>query len=209
MRQERASGPSDTIRVMDRYRLKSRRSEAHVLTGAYHIQGPKHDIRVGRKQGFAHPSGRMSGRWLIILGLWFGLLAAYPTTPAEAHTPKPRTACKHHWQGEYKTARRRFTRCIRQLQRHNKQHRCGPHARPRVAIRCAFPRHHAAAIRVARCESSLRTTARNGQYHGLFQMGAWERERYGHSTTPLGQARAARRYFDATGRTWTPWECKP
>ena len=65
------------------------------------------------------------------------------------------------------------------------------------------------AIRVAKCESSLRTTARNGQYLGLFQMGRWARSRYGHSHTARGQAVAAHRYFVASGRDWSPWSCQP
>lgn len=65
------------------------------------------------------------------------------------------------------------------------------------------------ALRVAWCESRLNTEARNGQYRGLFQMGAWERRRYGHGSTAREQARAARRYFIASGRDWSPWECKP
>ena len=65
------------------------------------------------------------------------------------------------------------------------------------------------AIRVAKCESSLRTTARNGQYLGLFQMGRWARSRYGHSHTARGQSIAAYRYFVDSGRDWSPWECRP
>lgn len=75
---------------------------------------------------------------------------------------------------------------------------------------CRVFRHHCHdALRVARCESGLRTTARNGQYLGLFQMGAWERRTYGHGDSALEQARAAHRYFVASGRDWSPWTCKP
>lgn len=65
------------------------------------------------------------------------------------------------------------------------------------------------ALRVAWCESRLDTRARNGQYRGLFQMGSWERRRYGHGSTAHAQARAAHRYFVASGRDWSPWECRP
>src|SRR5262245_42707745 len=58
------------------------------------------------------------------------------------------------------------------------------------------------AVRVSQCESGLSTRAANGQYLGLFQMGASERARYGHSHSALGQARAALAYWLASGRTW-------
>ena len=70
-------------------------------------------------------------------------------------------------------------------------------------IRCVFGHHGTKAVAVARCESTLRTTARNGQYRGLFQMGAPERAKYGHGSTALAQAEAAKRYFDIAG--WRPW----
>lgn len=66
------------------------------------------------------------------------------------------------------------------------------------------------AVRVARCESGLSNWAKNGQYLGMFQMGSSERARYGHSNrSPWVQARAAHRYFVASGRDWSPWACKP
>ena len=64
------------------------------------------------------------------------------------------------------------------------------------------------ALRVGYCESGLRTTARNGQYLGIFQMGRAERRRYGHGSTARIQARAAYRYFVASGRDWSPWSCR-
>ena len=51
------------------------------------------------------------------------------------------------------------------------------------------------------------TNARNGQYLGLFQMGAWARARFGHGQTARAQARAAYRYWRVSG--WSGWECKP
>lgn len=76
-------------------------------------------------------------------------------------------------------------------------------------IRRVFRPHGAAAVRVASCESGLDRHAKNGQYLGLFQMGAAERARYGHGISTKAQAIAARRYWVATGRDWSPWECKP
>jgi hypothetical protein len=65
------------------------------------------------------------------------------------------------------------------------------------------------ALRVARCESGYRTTAQNGEYLGMFQMGTSERHLFGHGPGPLAQARAAYRYFVRSGRDWSPWSCKP
>jgi hypothetical protein len=83
-------------------------------------------------------------------------------------------------------------------------------APPRVAICDVFGRRHCKqAISVSWCESRHRTTARNGQYLGLFQMGWSERRIYGHGSTARRQALAAHRYFVASGRDWSPWSCKP
>ena len=65
------------------------------------------------------------------------------------------------------------------------------------------------ALAVSRCESGLQTDAQNGQYHGLFQMGSNERRIFGHGPTAVAQAKAAHRYFVASGRDWSPWSCKP
>jgi hypothetical protein len=80
----------------------------------------------------------------------------------------------------------------------------------RRAIMDVFgPRYGPEAVRVARCESNLRTWASNGQYLGIFQMGRSERARYGHGRGAYAQARAAHRYFVASGRDWSPWQCRP
>jgi hypothetical protein len=77
-------------------------------------------------------------------------------------------------------------------------------------IRAVFGKYGEQAIRVSRCEAGLTVTAHNGQYLGLFQMGSWERRTYGHHpSSPWVQARAAYRYFVASGRDWSPWSCKP
>jgi hypothetical protein len=81
---------------------------------------------------------------------------------------------------------------------------------PRGAICRVFgARYCRQALTVARCESHLKTWARNGEYLGLFQMGSTERRLYGHGATALAQARAAHRYFVRSGRDWSPWTCKP
>jgi hypothetical protein len=81
---------------------------------------------------------------------------------------------------------------------------------PKQAICRVFEdRYCGQALRVARCESRFRTNARNGQYRGLFQMGASERRRFGHGLTAIEQSRAAHRYFVLSGRDWSPWSCKP
>jgi hypothetical protein len=83
-------------------------------------------------------------------------------------------------------------------------------APPRRAICHVFGRRYCSqAIRVARCESRLRTTARNGQYLGLFQMGSSERRLFGHGRSAFEQSKAAHRYFVYSGRDWSPWSCKP
>ncbi len=79
---------------------------------------------------------------------------------------------------------------------------------PRKAICVVFADDCQDAIAVAWCESHLRTTATNGQYVGLFQMGAYERRLFGHGPTAHEQAVAAHRYFVSSGRDWSPWSCR-
>ncbi len=77
------------------------------------------------------------------------------------------------------------------------------------AICVTFGSYCSQAVEVARCESQLNVGASNGQYIGLFQMGAYARARYGHSGDAWGQARAAYRYFRDSGYSWAPWTCRP
>lgn len=77
--------------------------------------------------------------------------------------------------------------------------------RPAAAIREVFGPSWRKALAVARCESTLRTGAQNGQYRGLFQMGSPERSRFGHGASAYAQARAAHRYWLEVGRSWHPW----
>ena len=83
-------------------------------------------------------------------------------------------------------------------------------APPKAAICDVFGRRYCRqALSVSWCESRHTTTARNGQYLGLFQMGRSERVLYGHGSTARKQALAAHRYFVVSGRDWSPWSCKP
>jgi len=82
-------------------------------------------------------------------------------------------------------------------------------ASPREAICGAFGDNCSEAVDVAWCESRLQTTAQNGEYLGLFQMGTLARHLFGHGSTAWAQATAAHRYFVYSGRDWSPWSCKP
>ena len=79
---------------------------------------------------------------------------------------------------------------------------------PRQAICTTFGSYCEEAVAVAWCESRHSTTAQNGQYLGLFQMGSHERRLFGHGPTAYDQALAARRYFVRSGRDWSPWACR-
>jgi len=80
---------------------------------------------------------------------------------------------------------------------------------PKAAICDAFDSYCDEAIQVAWCESRLQPSAHNGQYLGLFQMGSYARDVYGHGPTAHDQAVAAHKYFLSSGRDWSPWSCKP
>lgn len=83
-------------------------------------------------------------------------------------------------------------------------------APPRAAICDVFGRRYCGqALSVSWCESRHSTTAQNGQYLGLFQMGSYARSLFGHGRTARQQALAAHRYFVVSGRDWSPWSCKP
>lgn len=79
---------------------------------------------------------------------------------------------------------------------------------PRKAICSVFGAYCEEAVAVAWCESRLHTTAQNGQYRGLFQMGSSERSLFGHGSTAHDQSLAAHRYFVRSGRDWSPWACR-
>jgi hypothetical protein len=90
-----------------------------------------------------------------------------------------------------------------------RQHLVAHAQTPRAVICRVFGPYCKEALAVASCESGLQTIAQNGQYVGLFQMGSSERRLFGHGPSVEEQARAAYRYFLATGRDWSPWSCKP
>jgi hypothetical protein len=79
---------------------------------------------------------------------------------------------------------------------------------PRAAICDVFGSYCGEAVAVAWCESHLSTTAQNGEYLGLFQMGSYARRLFGHGASAHEQALAARRYFVRSGRDWSPWSCR-
>ena len=115
------------------------------------------------------------------------------------------------------TARRRLAKTNREIAHYRRQIAVRDARRearrlavapPRVAIRAVFGRYAAQAISVAWCESRLTTTAQNGQYLGLFQMGSSERRLFGHGESAHRQALAAHRYFVLSGRDWSPWSCR-
>lgn len=83
---------------------------------------------------------------------------------------------------------------------------------PYGAITYTFGPHASAAWSVALCEGGRPVPsihAQNGQFLGMFQMGDFARSTYGHGSYALAQARAAYRYFVASGSDWSPWQCKP
>lgn len=84
--------------------------------------------------------------------------------------------------------------------------------RTKAIIRHVFGPYGDQAVRVSSCETGGTFDIWAGwgkhQYLGLFQMGAYARARYGHGWNPWVQARAARRYFIASGRDWSPWSCR-
>jgi hypothetical protein len=107
---------------------------------------------------------------------------------------------------------RRTTTQVAAIRRvlHRREIRRKLRASPKHVICDVFGRRYCRqALSVAWCESRYSTTAQNGQYLGLFQMGWSERQRFGHGATARQQALAAHRYFVLSGRDWSPWGCKP
>jgi hypothetical protein len=106
----------------------------------------------------------------------------------------------------------RVTRTIAELRAvlRRREARRKANAPPKVAICDVFGRRYCGqALSVSWCESRHSTTAQNGQYLGLFQMGAYARNLFGHGRSARRQALAAHRYFVMSGRDWSPWSCKP
>jgi hypothetical protein len=103
-------------------------------------------------------------------------------------------------------ARRSISVLELKIERRNARRRAA--MTPKAAICDVFGSYCAQAVDVAWCESRLRTTAQNGQYLGLFQMGYSERRLFGHGETAHEQAVAAHKYFVRSGRDWSPWSCR-
>src|SRR5262245_43732675 len=122
-------------------------------------------------------------------------------------------AAKHHLAAKRaKAARVRATLVRRKREaRERRQERflASLERSPEKAICHVFGPYCQQALQVARCESGYQTSAQNGQYLGLFQMGSSARQLYGHGASALAQAKAAHRYFVSSGHDWSPWSCKP
>lgn len=87
-----------------------------------------------------------------------------------------------------------------------------PYLEAKRAVCYYFGDYCSQAMRVASCETggTYDPRATNGQYVNIFQMGYHERQTYGWHVAGSSvwlAARAAWRYFDATGRDWSPWSC--
>lgn len=119
-----------------------------------------------------------------------------------AHPERKKGACAYkRWLAfEWQAKAKKYTKLVAKIESN----------RP-TAICYVFGKYCSQALAVARCESghSYSIHAQNGQYRGMFQMGSSERRIYGHGNTALAQAKAAHRYFVASGRDWSPWSCKP
>lgn len=128
---------------------------------------------------------------------------------SEKHGARAREALQRARRGLVKTTKEvaYYRRLIRERDERLRIRRL-KRAAPPVAICGVFKRHCKQALEVAWCESRWSTEAVNGQYLGLFQMGAWERRLYGHGRTGYEQALAAHRYFVESGRDWSPWSCR-
>jgi hypothetical protein len=91
--------------------------------------------------------------------------------------------------------------------------KAGNYQEARRAVTAVFGSYASQAMSVANCETGGTFSVWAGygkhDYWGLFQMGYGERRTYGHGWNPWAQARAAYRYFVASGRDWSPWTCKP
>lgn len=158
----------------------------------------------------------MKGSKIVIIAIAAAVLAlivmAATSSKAEAHVVTANQCGWAHSIDRADVRRDRTLTCILRAGDHKLAH-CGqlatPEGRAKCVIMIVFGRYGNAAVSVARCESTLRTTAENGQYKGLFQMGSNERSTYGHGPSARVQSLAAYRYFVASGRDWSPWECKP
>jgi len=78
------------------------------------------------------------------------------------------------------------------------------------AVESAWPVSlHRAAKNVAWCESTGKSTAKNGQYVGIFQMGRREWKAYGSGDPYNAYDNAQAAYNLYQDRGWRPWQCQP
>jgi hypothetical protein len=143
---------------------------------------------IGKASGIAAPPAhRLSGHPRTLQG---------KLELAKRQVAHDRTPGSHHWLGRDRVYVNQLQRALRPV--------------TVTAIICAvFGPYCSQALRVAWCESRYRVYARNGQYVGIFQLGSHERATYGGGSDAWSQAIAAFRYFVASGRDWSPWECRP
>ncbi len=136
-----------------------------------------------------------------------GKIRYFRNHPALLRSTRARVALRRAHRGLVRATRTR-TSLVRAIARRNTRRLAK--APPRTAICHVFGRSHCQqALAVSWCESRHSTSAQNGQYLGLFQMGSYERGMFGHGSTALDQAVAAHKYFVLSGRDWSPWSCKP
>jgi len=136
----------------------------------------------------------------------------HPIIEAQIETEMAREARRewHHWD-------RRYDRRMKRLARQREANAVpavpvSPSTDVVEIIYSVFGAYGSQAVAVATCESSLLTYAVNGEYVNIFQMGYEERQIYGWhvaGSPAIVAARAAFRYFVASGRDWSPWSCKP
>lgn len=116
---------------------------------------------------------------------------------SKVHSCKYVVWVAHRWQHRAMVARSKYAAYLKLMND------------PEYVICSVFGPYCSQAKTVAWCEGKYNPGAQNGQYLGTFQMGEKERATYGHGSTLLAQTQAAYRYFVASGKDWSPWECKP
>jgi hypothetical protein len=126
------------------------------------------------------------------------------------HDPRFRSEARRQLAKHRAALSAAFERARASQARHRARVRAIMDARKPESVICRiFRRHCTQAVQVARCESGISTSAANGQYLGLFQMGSSARRLFGHGASAEVQTRAAYRYFVTSGSDWSPWTCKP
>lgn len=82
--------------------------------------------------------------------------------------------------------------------------------RKHIRLNWTTKTHRREAVNVGTCESGLNPWAKSPAGHwGVFQLGAYEREKTGWKWRIKVQIRAAKRWFVMTGRDWGAWSCQP